>query len=132
MNYKRRYWITIALISLLCCIFSGAQAQADSVIVLPVKTVRQMFHDVKERDQLRVELGLKDSTIRVYEFKEGLYKTEIHTLKLNKASYEEIISNLGKLDEVRLSQIADLNKELKQTRGAGAVIITILIALLLL
>jgi hypothetical protein len=94
-----------------------------------------MFKDVKELEQRTYELSRKDSIIRVYEHKEGLYKEEIQQHKLNASSYAKIISLLGRVDEIREQQLDDKDKELKRNRitlGAVSLIELIIIILLII
>lgn len=110
MSLLRRFWITTA-ISLLCCPNCLSQ---DDVIILPTEIVRQMFNDVKERDQLRYELHKKDSTIHAYESKEKLYEKEVLSLKLSRDKYEEVVTNLEEVVRIRETQLQVAEQKFEQ------------------
>lgn len=126
MNFKKRLLtIILSLASIFC------YAQADSVIVIPTEIGRQMFKDVKERDQLRFELNKKDSIITMYALKDSLYKEEIRAYKLNASSYEKIVSSLEHVDEIRQEQLTDKNKEIRRAYAIGVVELIIIILLII-
>ena len=124
----------ITIISVLYSLVSLGQdsTRAEDVIILPASIVKQMFKDVKERDQLRYELNKKDSTIRVYEVKELAYKEEISALKLSSDNYEKIVANMEAVAATREAQHEnELNTARRYGRKVTIIVVVELVLLLI-
>lgn len=99
---------------------------------VPDSILTKIIQELIMYDHVKYSLSVKDSIITVYKHKDSVNLAKIEQYKLNATQYEQVVTDLKKVNQIDEKTIKRLERQLKMVRIREKIIIVIGIAAIIL